>query len=167
MRQNQDIFPWYNWSMNISFFVPDYILFAIPIGVFVATQLIKFARLAYKYQNIDWRYLLSPGHMPSAHSAMVTALVIVVGFYDAVTSIAFVIATAFAFIVINDAMRIRREIGIQAKYLNILIKEHNLSKEEFPRLKEHIGHFGKEVLGGIGVGIILTFLVIFILENFF
>ena len=145
---------------------PMHILFLVPIGVFVATQIIKFLRLVHKYHDVSWRYLLSPGHMPSAHSAMVTSLVIVVAVYDSMMSIAFVLAIAFAFIVINDAMRIRREIGIQAKYLNILVREHNLSKEEFPRLKEHIGHYGKEVLGGIAVGAILTALVIYLMENF-
>jgi len=143
----------------------QYKLFLIPIIVIICAQLIKFIRLSYKY-GFKFDNLFDPGHFPSAHSAFVTALVIVIGYYENITSGTFAVATCFAFITIYDAMRIRMHIGLQGKTLNKLVSEmDNIDKKEFPRLKEHVGHYTNEIIGGIGVGIILSTILIWIFSN--
>ncbi len=140
-------------------------IFIIPVIIILATQLIKFTRLAIKY-GFNWNNIFEPGHFPSAHSAFVTSLVICVGVYsgDNSHSSEFAIAMCFAFITIYDAMRIRMQIGIQGKTLNNLIKELGVDKKKFPHLKEHVGHYTNEVAGGIIIGAILSFSLIKLVE---
>lgn len=138
----------------------EYKLFIIPIIVIACAQLMKFVRLSYKY-GFKWDNIFDPGHFPSAHSAFVTSLVIVIGYYENITSGTFAVAACFAFITIYDAMRVRMHIGIQGKTLNKLVDEiDEVNSNEFPRLKEHVGHYANEVAGGIGVGMILSALLI-------
>lgn len=140
----------------------QYKLFVIPIIVIACAQLIKFIRLSYRY-GLKWDNVFDPGHFPSAHSAFVTSLVVVIGYYESVTSGVFAVATCFAFITIYDAMRVRMHIGLQGKTLNRLVTKINeIDTKDFPRLKEHVGHYANEVAGGIGLGIILSVILIFV-----
>ena len=145
--------------------LPTYFLFLIPIAVFVLAQLIKFTRLSLKY-GMGLEYLFNPGHMPSAHTAAVTALVITIAYFDSISSSAFIVAAIFSFIVINDALRIRMQVSNQAKQLNVIAEKLDLNRSEFPRLSEHVGHYGKEVASGIFTGIILTTIIIWIFTLF-
>ncbi len=134
----------------------QYNLFFIPIIVIFCAQAMKFIRLSYKY-GFKWDNVFDPGHFPSAHSAFVTSLVVVVGYYESITSGVFAVAACFAFITIYDAMRVRMQIGIQGKTLNRLVAEiDDIDTKKLPRLKEHVGHFANEVAGGICIGIILS-----------
>jgi len=147
-------------------FILQYKLFLIPFIVIVCAQLMKFSRLSLKH-GFQWADLFDPGHFPSAHSAFVTSLLITIGYYEGMISGVFAIAACFAFITIYDAMRVRMQIGIQGKMLNQLVEAiPNIKKENFPRLKEHVGHYANEVVGGILVGILLTTLLIFLIEYF-
>jgi acid phosphatase family membrane protein YuiD len=138
---------------------PHY-LYLIPFTVAIITQLTKYARLWYK-NGWDSHYLFAPGHMPSAHSAVVSSLVVCVWWYDPASASARAIAFVLAGIVIYDAMRIRMHIGNQARILNKLIQEiDTLEHEKYPHLTEHVGHYGREVIGGILFGVSFTFLII-------
>ena len=100
-------------------------------------------------------YLLSPGGMPSAHSALVGALATSVGFAKGWSSAEFAIACLFAIIVMYDAAGVRQAAGKQAKLLNQIVDElfqekHNLNEE---RLKELLGHTPFQVLVGLSLGI--------------
>lgn len=142
----------------------QYKLFMIPIIVLMCAQLIKFIRLSYKY-GFKWDNIFDPGHFPSAHSAFVTSLVVVIGYYENVTSGVFAIAACFAVITIYDAMRVRMQIGIQGQTLNRLVNEiTTIDRDSFPRLKEHVGHYANEVAGGIGLGMIASALFIWIIS---
>lgn len=130
----------------------SYAMFVIPMIVIIAAQSVKFLRFSLRH-GIDWNYLFAPGHMPSAHSAFVTALVTTIGYYEGVDTGAFAVAVGFATIVIYDAMRIRMQIGEQGKFLNELVRElDKIDRSKFPRLKERVGHYGREVLAGIVFG---------------
>jgi acid phosphatase family membrane protein YuiD len=100
-------------------------------------------------------YLLSPGGMPSAHSALVGALATSVGFAKGWSSAEFAIACLFAIIVMYDAAGVRQAAGKQAKLLNQIVdelfqEEHNLNEE---RLKELLGHTPFQVLVGLSLGV--------------
>jgi acid phosphatase family membrane protein YuiD len=144
-------------------FILQYKLFLIPFIVIVCAQLMKFTRLWLKH-GFQWDDLFDPGHFPSAHSAFVTSLVITIGYYNEMSSAVFAIAACFAFITIYDAIRVRMHIGLQGKTLNQLVEAiPSIDQTKFPRLKEHVGHYANEVIGGIGVGIIITVLLICII----
>lgn len=139
-------------------------LFLVPMLVMAVAQLIKWSRFTYRH-GFSMDYAFAPGHFPSAHSAFVTSLVVIIGFYYGVESPAFAVAAAFALITIYDAMRVRVNIGLQGRALNMLVAElDEIDKDKFPHLKERVGHYANEVAGGIAVGTILTLLIIYVIE---
>ena len=106
-------------------------------------------------RKLNVTYLLSPGGMPSAHSALVGALATSVGSLKGWSSAEFAIACLFAIIVMYDAAGVRQAAGKQAKILNQIVDElfqekHNLNEE---RLKELLGHTPFQVLVGLSLGI--------------
>jgi acid phosphatase family membrane protein YuiD len=115
-------------------------------------------------RRVDFHYLTSLGGMPSAHSAMVSALATSVGRSEGFGSTIFVIALVFAMIVMFDASTVRRAAGLQARLLNQIVEE--IRKERHvptQKLKEILGHTRMEVfagmLVGVAVGLIVTLLM--------
>ncbi len=113
-----------------------------------------------RHRKINFRYLVSTGGMPSAHSALVGALATGVGLSRGWESPEFAIACLFAVIVMYDAAGVRQAAGKQARILNQLLDElihdtHHLNTEE--RLKELLGHTPFQVLIGLtwGIGVCL------------
>lgn len=102
---------------------------------------------------------MTHGHMPSAHTAFIVSLATSVGYYDGLTSSAFAVAVALAIIVIDDAARLRMYMGDQGRYLNMLIRQLNVSEEQFPRLHERMGHRVSEVIIGGLLGFFFTLLL--------
>ncbi|HBI33933.1 MAG TPA: hypothetical protein DEA43_04045 [Candidatus Moranbacteria bacterium] len=140
-------------------FITSYAVFLIPITVGIIVQAIKFVLYSLKH-GWDIRYVLTHGHMPSAHTAFAFSLVTSIGFYEGVHTGTFAVAIALAFLIIDDATRLRMTLGDQGKYLNMLIGQLNINEEKYPRLKERMGHKVSEVIVGAMVGLILTALFI-------
>ena len=121
----------------------------------VSAQGLKLAIDLIRTRRLNVTYLLSPGGMPSAHSALVGALATSVGVTMGWSGAEFAIACLFAIIVMYDAAGVRQAAGKQAKILNQVIdelfqEEHNLNEE---RLKELLGHTPFQVLVGLSFGI--------------
>jgi len=104
------------------------------------------------------RQLYLSGSMPSAHSATVVAVLVVIGMKDGVNSAIFGLALLFASVVMYDAMMVRRSSGEQGASLTALIIEQK-SKVRLPRVAK--GHTPFEVLGGAIVGLAIGFVVFF------
>ena len=117
-------------------------------------QVIKMTAGFVKTGQIDFRYLLSTGGMPSAHSAMVCGLCTSIGLTEGFGSPIAMLAAGFAAITMFDAAVVRRAAGHQAKIMNQMIdelfKQHKLRNAH---LKELLGHTRKEVFAGMFVGI--------------
>lgn len=139
--------------------IGPYLIFFIPIAVGILTQVMKFVLFTVKH-GWDPEYIFTHGHMPSAHTALVVSLLTSVGYYEGIHSSAFALSAVLAFIVIDDAARIRMYLGDQGRYLNMLIEQLSINKDQFPRLKERVGHRVSEVIGGGVVGFCLTLLFI-------
>ena len=119
-----------------------------------------------RHRKINFRYLVSTGGMPSAHSALVGALATGVGLTKGWESPEFAIACLFAVIVMYDAAGVRQAAGKQARILNQLLDEflqdsHQLNTEE--RLKELLGHTPFQVLIGLTWGISVSIFTISVL----
>lgn len=109
-------------------------------------------------RKINFRYLVTTGGMPSAHSALVGALATAIGQSMGWSSPEFAIACLFAVIVMYDAAGVRQAAGRQAKLLNQITEElfqdgHNFNEE---KLKELLGHTPFQVLVGLMLGIAIS-----------
>lgn len=132
----------------------------------IAAQCLKhLARLAGRNQRIFMgnprNTLLLSGGMPSAHSATVTALTLVIGFTDGFTSGLFALSFLFAAVIMYDAMMVRYSSGRQGDLLNRLLKEKKSGLE--PVRVAH-GHTVVEVAVGAILGVIVGCVVFFTLQ---
>ncbi|AFZ29664.1 MULTISPECIES: divergent PAP2 family protein [Chroococcaceae] len=113
-----------------------------------------------KNRKLDMRVLVTTGGMPSAHSALVTALATGIGQTAGWASTEFAIATIFAIIVMYDAAGVRQAAGKQARILNQMIDELFHENKEFneDRLKELLGHTPFQVIVGSVLGVTISWL---------
>lgn len=124
-------------------------------------QTIKLAIALVRTHRVDFRYLASAGGMPSAHSALVTALATAVGREQGLDSALFAVAALFAAVVMYDAAGVRQAVSVQARILNRMLDEiftqHAFSER---RLFELLGHTRLEVFVGsvlgVAVGVLAT-----------
>ena len=123
-------------------------------------QLIKFTIAAIRLRRFDFPLLWSAGGMPSAHSALVTALAVSVGLTEGFDSHEAMIAVGFGTIVLADAATLRRAAGDHAALLNRLMDELG-GPEKFgvKRLRERLGHTRREVVGGVFFGMAVAYVV--------
>jgi uncharacterized protein len=123
-------------------------------------QVTKLAIELGKNRKFNFRVLVETGGMPSAHSALVTALATGVGQKMGWNSPDFAIAAIFAVIVMYDAAGVRQAAGKQARILNQIIdelfREHPTFNED--RLKELLGHTPFQVIVGSALGITIAWL---------
>jgi len=135
--------------------------FVATFAGWVLAQAIKMMRGLIQTKRIDFRYLLSTGGMPSAHSSLVCALVTSLGLTEGFGAPITMVAFAFASITMFDAASVRRAAGLQAKVMNQMIqelfKEHRLSQTH---LKELLGHTRKEVFAGMLLGIAVAIVTV-------
>jgi uncharacterized protein len=116
-----------------------------------------------KTKKWDFTLVFGNGGFPSSHSATVTALTTRIAMEYGMASPLFAISAIFSSIVIFDATGVRQEVGKHSKTLNDLL--HNLKVGEqigFIDLEELIGHSFVEVMGGIILGISVSFLLLLI-----
>ena len=138
----------------------------IPMIVGMTTQIIKFILIVRSRKKFKWNYIFEHGHMPSAHTAFVASLITVTGFYEGVDSAAFAISFVLAYIVIDDAIRFRRDLGRHGRFLNRIIKKcPQFNGEKFPHLKETLGHKIPEVIVGGIIGIVFSLFLIQIFNS--
>ena len=121
----------------------------------VIAQTIKMVCSFIETRRLDFSYMVSTGGMPSAHSAMASALATSLGLCEGFNSAIFAIGIAFAIVVMFDAQSVRKAAGEQARLLNQivdeLLHEHHLSEN---KLKELLGHTRLEVFMGMITGIV-------------
>ena len=133
----------------------------VPICAWAAAQLIKVLLVLVKRKELDLRYFVTSGGMPSAHSSIVSALATSVAMVEGLTSVAFGISVMLALIVMYDAAGVRRSVGKQAIVLNRVVKElrerRPIAELEY-NLREFIGHTPFQVLVGAILGIAVAWL---------
>lgn len=129
----------------------------------IVAQVTKYIVLRIRGRKVNaLKQLYLSGSMPSAHSATVVAVLVVVGLKDGITSGLFGVMLLFASVVMYDAMMVRRSSGEQGASLTELIKEQK-SKVRLPRVAK--GHTPLEVLAGAALGMIIGFIVYFATTN--
>ncbi|NJR75276.1 MAG: divergent PAP2 family protein [Scytonema sp. CRU_2_7] len=123
-------------------------------------QSLKLVIELVKNRKLNVRVLVTTGGMPSAHSALVTALATGVGQTLGWASPEFAVAMVFAIIVMYDAAGVRQAAGKQARILNQMIDElfHEHPEFDGDRLKELLGHTPVQVIVGSALGITISWL---------
>lgn len=145
--------------MNLSAVFKNYPL----ISAFFAWLLAQLLKMPLDYlhkKHWDWMIFFTPGGMPSSHSATMTAVTLSMGLFYGFESPLFALGLAMTTIVVYDAANVRRQAGIQAQKINVLVKEllsgHPISEKD---LREVLGHTPLEVIGGILLGIAIAIAV--------
>lgn len=146
--------------MDIQQLTVSYLYLACPIVAFILAQGTKILLKSF-HQKITWRSIFAYSDMPSGHTAVVVALVVILGLREGLSSAVFAAAFVYAMIVITDAIGLRNYLGQHGKTLNILVKD--LKEDEFldrtyPKLLERIGHTPLQVIIGGLVGALTSIL---------
>ncbi len=128
----------------------------------LVAQILKVIVELAKNRKLNIRALVETGGMPSAHSALVTALATGVGQTVGWSTPEFAIASIFAVIVMYDAAGVRQAAGIQARILNQIIDEVLHDQYEFTeaRLKELLGHTPVQVFVGSALGVVISWFAV-------
>ena len=144
---------------DIGNIIDNSVLLIAVIACLIA-QASKLVVEVVKNRKLDVRVLVTTGGMPSAHSALVTALASGIGQTVGWASSEFALATIFAIIVMYDAAGVRQAAGKQARILNQMIDEVFSDKHEFneDRLKELLGHTPFQVIVGSILGVTISWL---------
>ena len=133
----------------------------IPICSWAVSQLLKVTIVLIQKKQLDLRYFVISGGMPSAHSAFVSALATAAALIEGLGSTAFGISAILAFVVMYDAAGVRQSVGKQSVVLNRIIRELRFRRPvvELERdLREFIGHTPVQVIVGGLLGIFIAWL---------
>lgn len=108
-------------------------------------------------RKFDGSRMFGSGGMPSSHSAMVCAMMTVIGFHEGFTTSVFALAFCFAGVTMYDAAGVRRSTGKNAEVINHMLddlatKGFHMDEE---RLKELVGHTPLQVMAGALLGIFI------------
>ncbi|MGG6293584.1 divergent PAP2 family protein [Leptolyngbya sp. AN02str] len=133
----------------------------VAIAACLIAQVLKLVFEFAKNGKVSFRTLVETGGMPSAHSALVTALATGVGQRMGWESPEFAIASIFAVIVMYDAAGVRQAAGKQARVLNQIVDElfHDAELHE-ERLKELLGHTPVQVIAGCILGVMVSWIAL-------
>ncbi|MGF1517155.1 MAG: divergent PAP2 family protein [Nodosilinea sp.] len=144
---------------NISDILDNHVLIVALIACFTAQGLKAIIELV-RHRKLNLRVMVGTGGMPSAHSALVTALACGVGQTLGWASPMFAATLVFSIIVMYDAAGVRQAAGKQAKVLNQIIDELFQEKPEISedRLKELLGHTPFQVIAGSILGVMISYL---------
>ena len=137
----------------------------LPFLAGVIAQGLKFI-ITSNNKKFSLKHVFDYSGMPSGHAALVIALSTILFLEEGWDSAIFGLSLALAFVVIRDAIGLRRYLGRHGKVLNILIKDlkdDSLVDEKYPHLLEKIGHTPAEIAAGSLVGFLTSVIGYYIL----
>lgn len=139
--------------------IDNRVLLVATLACLIA-QSAKLAIELARNRKFNFRIMVETGGMPSAHSALVTALATSIGQTAGWNSTEFALATIFAVIVMYDAAGVRQAAGKQARILNQIVDEFFSDDQDLneARLKELLGHTPFQVIVGALLGICIAYI---------
>jgi acid phosphatase family membrane protein YuiD len=133
----------------------------VSVCACVISQLLKVLIILVQKKQLDFRAFITTGGMPSAHSAIVSALATSVAMVEGLESVVFGVSAVLAFVVMIDAAGLRRSVGKQAIVLNRIVKElkeRRTKADSEHDLRELIGHTTPQVIVGACLGVAVSYL---------
>lgn len=108
-------------------------------------------------KQLDWLLALSPGGMPSSHTASVVGLTTALGLHEGTSSTIFALSLVLSLVVAYDATGIRLHAGRHASVLNVIVAHLPPEHPAFEtvQLQETLGHTPFEVVMGAAVGLVI------------
>ncbi|HVN52958.1 MAG TPA: divergent PAP2 family protein [Anaerolineaceae bacterium] len=132
---------------------------AAGLIAWLIAQVLKLPLDYHAKRRWNWAILISPGGMPSSHTALMTATTLAIGLFAGFDTPVFALGVATSMVVIYDATNIRRQAGIHAQKINILVNKlfsgQPISEEQ---LREVLGHTPIEVFVGFLLGVVVALL---------
>lgn len=128
----------------------------------VTAQALKPIADAVQRRGFNPLRVLDTGGMPSSHTSVGTTLTTGVAVYQGVSSPLFGISLIMSLYFIFEATGLRQEVGNQARVLNEVVERLKVKGShhvELEVLRELIGHTWIEVLAGLGLGLVVAFLM--------
>lgn len=123
-----------------------------PSIAWLASQLIKYILRVVRNRSLqNYSLFYQSGGMPSAHAAVVVAMLTVVALTDGLGSGLFTVAFILAAVVIYDSLHVRRAVGEQGLALRQLQKKMGLDTP-FYRAD---GHILPQAIAGVLLGAII------------
>lgn len=132
----------------------EYEYLITPFFAWFVAGCLKFLINSFKVKKMAFG-LMGYGGLPSNHSAIVSSMVFLIAFKEGIDTPAFGVALTLAFIVLLDANSLRRAVGKHAVAINNLAKDD----PEYHQLRERMGHTKIEILAGIVVGGLVSYIV--------
>ncbi|MBS4760096.1 MAG: divergent PAP2 family protein [Clostridium sp.] len=131
----------------------------------VIAQILKMIYFLILHKKINFKIFTTTGGMPSSHSAGVMSLSFTIGYIEGMNSVMFALALGYAFVVMYDAAGIRRSAGKIAATMNRVMEEFYAHRPSAAgeKLKELLGHTPLEVFMGAIVGIIVSYVIHFLI----
>jgi uncharacterized protein len=123
-------------------------------------QVFKVIFYSIKNKKMEWHYLVSPGAMPSTHSAFVTSLTFSLGFLYGFNTDIFAVAFVFAGIIVHDSFRLRGTVGIHSRVLDSI--SHLIPKDKKEKIPMLVGHSFAEIVAGVIIGIVSAYFLQFV-----
>lgn len=129
-------------------------------------QILKPYFLYRKTKRFDIHQTIASGGFPSSHSSTVTALSTAIALQQGIESTYFAISLIFSIIVIYDAVNVRYYAGKNIQLTKQLVADlERINQTTFDnpiyheKIKTVLGHKLIEVIGGIGLGLIIALLI--------
>lgn len=144
----------------------EYIYLICPFTALIICQIIKFGIESIKNKKMNFARLFNGcGGMPSSHTTFSSSITMLIGYTLGFNSPIFATALIFTFIVSYDAMGLRFESGKQAEAINYIFEQFikGNRKQSYTKLKEQLGHKPLEVLVGMFLGSLISFIYYIIL----
>ena len=142
----------------------------VSLAAWLIAQIFKVFTNLFVEKTFDIKRLVGDGGMPSAHSATVMALAIMVGWTSGFDGVAFAVSLIFAVVVMRDAVGVRRETGKQAESIKDIAEALNQtflgenSEIRTENLKILVGHTPLQVTFGaiLGAAVSVIYILLFL-----
>ena len=142
----------------------------VPICAWLIAQVLKTLINALVNKKLSLERMVGDGGMPSAHTATVVSLMLMIGLTSGWNTPIFALSAIFATVVMHDATGVRRETGKQAVVILDMIKvmqEYFWEKDstaKAEKLKVFVGHSKWQVFCGMLLGIAIVLLYWFLIR---
>lgn len=138
----------------------NHMLVCALLSYFLA-QVFKVLICLIRDRQLNLRWIIASGGMPSSHASTVMALCISSARLYGVNSPYFAITAVLASIVMYDAAGVRRAAGEHARVLNHLLQDLTSGDPVLAEtsLKELIGHTPLQVLMGAILGVLIAWIL--------
>jgi acid phosphatase family membrane protein YuiD len=135
--------------------IHSYLFAFIPAIAWVVSGCVKFAVNSYKYGKEAGRHV-GNGGFPSTHTSVISSVTMLIGFVNGWNTPLFGLSIAVMMIVIIDALGVRRAVGENSRWINLLSARDKSNEQS--ELREKQGHTKIEIIGGLCVGTTIAWL---------